>query len=227
VPAGAFDRLAAGGHDLELPPVVRLRVGQTLAIRNDDRLTHIVLGEVVAPGQTVRRTLTQPGIAVYAAGCAAHAAGSGMTSLIVAPARLALGVTLGGLMLNDRIVPGDWIAWALPAHVHMLLVGWLLQFVLAIAFWLLPRRRLPARPLGSDERTARAAAVALNLGLAARLVAEPLARAGHDAAWIAATLAIAALLQVGAVLTFVAHLWPRLAPRKARPPTAATTPAAQ
>jgi hypothetical protein len=86
-PAGAFDRIAAGGHDLDLPPVLRLRVGQTIVIRNDDRLAHILLGEVVEPGQTVRRTLTAPGIEVYAAGCAAHASGTGMTSLIVSPAK--------------------------------------------------------------------------------------------------------------------------------------------
>ncbi|HEU0115165.1 MAG TPA: hypothetical protein VFQ80_10835 [Thermomicrobiales bacterium] len=85
-PAGAFDRLAAGGHDLDLPPVLRMRVGQTIEIRNDDSLTHIVLGQVVPPGQAVRRTLTQPGIEVYAAGCAIHASGTGMTSLIVSPA---------------------------------------------------------------------------------------------------------------------------------------------
>lgn len=84
-PAGAFDRVAAGSHDLDLPPVLRMRVGQTIEIRNDDRLTHILLGEVVPPGQIVRRTLTQPGIEVYAAGCAAHVSGTGMTSLIVSP----------------------------------------------------------------------------------------------------------------------------------------------
>ena len=139
---------------------------------------------------------------------------------------LAAGVALGGLMLNDRIVPGDWVAWALPAHMHMLLVGWFLQFALAIAFWLLPRRRVPARPLGYDERAALAAAVALNLGLALRIVAEPLERAGHVSAGTTLVLAVSALLQIAAVLTFVVQLWPRLASRKERQPAAASKPAA-
>lgn len=139
---------------------------------------------------------------------------------------LAAGVILGGVILNDRIVPGDWVAWALPAHMHMLLVGWFLQFALAIAFWLLPRRRVPARPLGYDERIALVAAAALNLGLALRIVAEPLERAGRASAWTTAALAVSALLQVGAVLTFVVQLWPRLAARKERQPAAATRPAA-
>ncbi|HEU0115164.1 MAG TPA: hypothetical protein VFQ80_10830 [Thermomicrobiales bacterium] len=139
---------------------------------------------------------------------------------------LAAGVALGGLMLNDRIVPGDWIAWALPAHMHMLLVGWFLQFALAIAFWLLPRRRLPARPLGYDERAALLAAGALNLGLAARIVAEPLERAGRASGWTTAALAVSALLQIAAVLTFVVQLWPRLAARKERQSGAAAKSAA-
>ncbi|HEU5434203.1 MAG TPA: hypothetical protein VFU81_21205, partial [Thermomicrobiales bacterium] len=132
----------------------------------------------------------------------------------------------GGLMLNDRIVPGDWVAWALPAHMHMLLVGWFLQFALAIAFWLLPRRRTPARPLGYDERAALAAAAALNVGLALRIVAEPLERAGRASAGTTAALAISALLQIAAVLTFVIQLWPRLAPRKERQAAAVSKPAA-
>jgi hypothetical protein len=139
---------------------------------------------------------------------------------------LAAGVALGGLMLNDRIVPGAWVAWALPAHMHMLLVGWFLQFALAIAFWLLPRRRTPGRPLGYDERAALAAAVALNAGLVVRIVAEPLERAGFVSAWTTAALVVSALLQIAAVLTFVAQLWPRLAGRKERQAAPATKPAA-
>ena len=54
-----------------------------------------------------------------------------------------LGFVIGGLMLVDRAIPGDWRAWMSPSHGHMLFVGWFLQFALGIAYWLLPRKRQP------------------------------------------------------------------------------------
>lgn len=129
---------------------------------------------------------------------------------------LAAGTLVGGLMLADRVVPGEWLRWWLPTHAHMLLVGWLLQFALGIGLWLLPRRRTPERPLGYDERAAAAAAVALNAGLALRL-AEPVER-GLAAGPVTATLLVlSALLQVVAIVAFVAQLWPRVGPRNGRP----------
>lgn len=128
---------------------------------------------------------------------------------------LLLGVAVGGLMLTDRLVPGEWLRWTLPSHVHAVLVGWLVQFALAVAFWLFPRRRTPERPLGYDERLALAAAGLLNVGVLLRVVAEPVERAGSASALSFAALAASALFQVAAVALFVAQLWPRLA---ARPP---------
>ncbi len=133
---------------------------------------------------------------------------------------LATGAVLGGIMLNDRLIPGAWTSAFLPAHVHMLLVGWLLQFALAVAIWLLPRRRSPQRPLGYDERPVAAAAIAVNVGLVLRIVAEPLERLGRASAWTSAALAVSGVLQVAAILLFVAHLWPRAGPRKPTPPAA-------
>jgi hypothetical protein len=137
---------------------------------------------------------------------------------------LLAGVVVGGLMLIDRAVPGEWRRWAQPTHGHMLFVGWFLQFALGIAYWLLPRRRRPDRPLGYHEPTALAAAVALNLGLVLRVVAEPAERAGAAGAWTLVTLTASALLQVGAVLIFVVQLWSRVAPRapKVRPASSET-----
>lgn len=135
---------------------------------------------------------------------------------------LLAGAGVGGLMLADRSLRGDWVAWFLPTHAHMLLVGWLVQFALAVAFWLFPRKRTPARPLGYDERAAMAAAGALNLGLLTRSVVEPLARGGLVGGDPAGSLALAAALQVSAIALFVVQLWPRAAPRarvEARPRT--------
>src|SRR5262245_35312017 len=88
-------------------------------------------------------------------------------------------VTLGATMLSDRILPEQWRLWPAPTHPHMLFVGWFLQFAIGVAYWLLPRRRSTARPLGHQESAAFAAAIALNLGLGLRVAAEPIERSGR------------------------------------------------
>jgi hypothetical protein len=129
---------------------------------------------------------------------------------------LVAGVLLGGLMLTDRVVPGEWRLWGGPTHSHLLFVGWFVQFVVGIAYWLLPRRRSPDRPLGYREGAALLAAGALNVGLLLRVAAEPAERIGRDGGWTQAVLALSAVLQVAAVVVFVAQLWPRVGPRPIR-----------
>lgn len=123
---------------------------------------------------------------------------------------LVAGVAIGSLMLVDRGVPGDWRAWMSPSHGHMLFVGWLIQFALGIAYWLMPRKRTSDRPLGYHEGLAIAGAVMLNAGLAMRIVAEPLERTGHANAWTLALLAGSSALQLGAIALFAGQLWPRI-----------------
>lgn len=84
---------------------------------------------------------------------------------------LLVGFIIGGAMLVDCAVPGEWRAWMAPSHGHMLFVGWFLQFALGIAYWLLPRKRSPTRLLGYHERLAFLTVGALNLGLLLRVVA--------------------------------------------------------
>ena len=129
---------------------------------------------------------------------------------------LLLGVVLGGLMLTDEPVPGNWRLWAAPTHGHVLFVGWFVQFVIGVAYWLFPRRRSPERPLGYDERAALAAVAALNLGLALRLAAEPAERVDPDAGWTVGALGASSVLQIAAVALFVVQLWPRVGPRQVR-----------
>jgi hypothetical protein len=143
---------------------------------------------------------------------------------------LLAGILVGGLMLIDRAVPGDWRRWGQPTHGHMLFVGWFLQFALGIAYWLLPRRRTTERPLGYNERAALLAVAGLNLGLLLRTVAEPAERVGiaqgTPGGWVTlVALTASAALQVGAVTLFVIQLWSRVTPRapKGRPAGPATT----
>jgi hypothetical protein len=126
------------------------------------------------------------------------------------------GVTIGALMLTDRALPGQWVLWLMPSHAHMLFVGWFLQFVLGVAYWLLPRKRTPEQPLGYQERVAAIAAGSLNLGLLLRVIAEPAERGGFASSLTLGLLAASALLQLGAVLVFVTQLWPRVGPRPIR-----------
>ena len=129
---------------------------------------------------------------------------------------LLAGVVLGGIMLTDDRIPGDWRVWFAPTHGHMLFVGWFVQFAVGVAYWLLPRKRSPARPLGYSEPLAIGAVAALNLGLLLRVAAEPAQRAGWTGAWIFPALAASAILQVAAIATFVVQLWPRVGPRARR-----------
>lgn len=123
---------------------------------------------------------------------------------------LLAGVVIGALMLVDRGIPGDWRLWMAPSHGHMLFVGWLVQFALGVAYWLMPRKRSTERPLGYRERWALLAAWALNVGLALRVLAEPLERTGHGNALTLALLGGSAALQVTAIAHFVGQLWPRI-----------------
>ena len=126
---------------------------------------------------------------------------------------LLTGFIIGGAMLVDRAIPGEWRAWLAPSHGHMLFVGWFLQFALGIAYWLLPRKRLPERPTGYQERPAFFVVGALNIGLLLRVGSEPWERMGHTSNLTLTALAASATLQVLAAAIFVGQLWPRVAPR--------------
>lgn len=77
---------------------------------------------------------------------------------------LLAGFTFGGLLLFHKGVPLTGALWALlPAHIEFLLVGWTLQLILGVAYWILPRH--PQEPKRGDPRLAAAAFVLLNLGV--------------------------------------------------------------
>ena len=53
---------------------------------------------------------------------------------------LAIGFTLGALMLANKGVVFYPLLWRyLPVHMELLLMGWLVQLALGMAFWILPR----------------------------------------------------------------------------------------
>jgi hypothetical protein len=91
------------------------------------------------------------------------------------------------------------------AAIHLLTVGWLLQVILGVAFWMFPRH--PTAPPRGDARWGWFALVLLNTGLTVRLAGES-GRLGYG--WPAWPLVVAAVLQVCGVAAGLVLLWPRI-----------------
>lgn len=52
---------------------------------------------------------------------------------------LGAGLTAGAVLLAGRgLEAGPWLARLLPVHAEFLLVGWTIQLVLGVAYWILP-----------------------------------------------------------------------------------------
>jgi hypothetical protein len=89
--------------------------------------------------------------------------------------------------------------------IHLLTVGWLLQLITGVAFWMFPRH--PTAPPRGDARPGWGALVLLNAGLLLRLVGEPWRTGFGGPLW---PLQLSALLQLAAVVLILALLWPRI-----------------
>jgi hypothetical protein len=115
---------------------------------------------------------------------------------------LVFGFTVGALLLADKGVPFAPELWALrPAHVEVLLIGWMVQLVMGVAIWIFPRfalRRTPQR----SAATAWLAFALLNAGVVCVAVG------GGWGGWAA----VGRLGEIGAAASFVAHLWGRVSP---------------
>lgn len=114
---------------------------------------------------------------------------------------LALGFTLGALLLANKGIPFLPILWRLlPVHVEVVLFGWLVQFALGVGFWILPR--YPGGSRG-NETLAWISCGLLNLGILLAILP-----ALDDAAgpWLVAGRAA----EFGAVALFIAHAWGRV-----------------
>lgn len=128
---------------------------------------------------------------------------------------LAVGYTAGGLVLLNKGVPLlPWL-WALRAtHVHLLLVGWMVQFVGGVAFWILPR--LDASGGRGDERLVWLCYATLNGGVLLAMLHDPLTMVAQGPLY-RAMLPAAGLLYVVAIAAFIAHAWGRILPFRTLP----------
>jgi hypothetical protein len=115
---------------------------------------------------------------------------------------LILGFTMGSLLLWHKGLPLHPSIWrVLPAHVEFLLLGWTAQLAMGVGFWIFPRFW---RSRG-DERPAWLAFALLNVGV--WMVA-----AGLILGTPALVPFLGRLVEAGAVLSFLAHAWPRIKP---------------
>jgi hypothetical protein len=74
IPPGAAADQRLGGRGYTMPDVIQLTAGDTIVLRNDDSVPHMILYAFLMPGQTHERTLLTPGSEVYSSGCGVHGA---------------------------------------------------------------------------------------------------------------------------------------------------------
>src|SRR5687768_11378150 len=128
---------------------------------------------------------------------------------------------LAGLFLGAWVIVGQFVFGAYPprlfitAHVHLLLVGFMLMIVMGVATWMFPR---PARD-DARYRPELAAAVywVMTLATGVRTAAELAASFSPSPAWRMA-IALGGLGQLAGTLLFVVNMWTRVRMPAAIPP---------
>ncbi len=119
---------------------------------------------------------------------------------------LLLGFTFGALMLSNKGIPFHPGLWRLlPVHIELLLVGWTMQLVLGVAFWILPRFLIRGTERG-NIRGAWLAFFLLNGGLW-------LVSLGAFFALSPIIVIIGRGAEASAAVLFAWHIWPRIIPR--------------
>ncbi len=97
----------------------------------------------------------------------------------------------------------DFLQNMTPTYLHMLVVGWITQLIIGVAYWMFPKFSKET-PRG-DERVGWAIFILLNIGLPLRIIGEP-----FNIGWM---LPISAVLQLFAIWMFIIVIWPRVKER--------------
>jgi hypothetical protein len=119
---------------------------------------------------------------------------------------LLAGFTLGALMLaQDGISYDPAIMAVLPIHMEFLLVGWLVQLAMGVAFWIFPRFGLGLPRSRGNETLFWISFALLNAGIL--IAALEL--------WIPIAFMSGRALQAAAVIIYAAGLWRRIKPHGA------------
>ncbi len=119
---------------------------------------------------------------------------------------LLAGFTLGALMLAQIGVPfGPPILVVLPIHMEFLLVGWLVQLAMGVAYWIFPRFELRRPSSRGNQALIWASFWILNAGLC--LFAFEL--------WFPVLLLVGRTAEVFAVVLYALGTWQRIKPHGA------------
>jgi hypothetical protein len=115
---------------------------------------------------------------------------------------LACGALMGALLLAGKAVPMPAMVFRLfPLHAEGILVGWMVQFAMGVAWWILPRYpRLPER---GPSAPVWLAWVLLNVGVL-------VAGAGRSAAAGSAVVVTGRAAELLAAVAFAIAAWPRV-----------------
>jgi len=142
-------------------------------------------------------------------------------SVKVSMVYLVIGFLLGALMLLNRWIPlGSAAALVRTPHVHMLVVGWITQLILGVAWWLFPPLQVGLRsdaPLpvrrGQTQRGSEplfwATFACLNAGILLRCLSEPLLITTQSQLFTL-LITLSGLLELAAVVLFVLNVWGRV-----------------
>jgi hypothetical protein len=118
-----------------------------------------------------------------------------------------VGAVLLALAAIDR--PAPFIVSV--EHGHMGFVGWLVNMVIGVAFWMFPldRERFPEMQGRYPSRAPLLCYYLLNIGLVMRLVLEPAAQLSSARNVLAIPVAASGVLQLLAIFIFVGIIWHR------------------
>src|SRR5512147_2215965 len=114
---------------------------------------------------------------------------------------LLLGFFFGALLLAQKGVPFYTPIWLLfPIHMEFLLVGWLMQLAMGVAFWIIPRFSA-GQPRGAVGLI-WISFVLLNAGILICILQF----------WIPVTVLLGRITEVSAGILFVIGSWRRIKP---------------
>jgi hypothetical protein len=118
---------------------------------------------------------------------------------------------LGALMMLDRwLAFSRWLGAVYMSQLHLLVVGWITQLAIGVAYWIFPRflKEQDPRPRGSNT-LAWLVLISLNAGLLLRFLIEPFYLMGPKP-WMAALMALSGVLQALAAVGFGWVIWGRI-----------------
>jgi hypothetical protein len=134
---------------------------------------------------------------------------------------LGIGAILGALLLVHRWIPlGTWVLPLKVSHVQFLIVGWLTQLILGVAWWLLPPLKIGLQ--SGEPRSGRrgqaqrgseplfwATFAFLNLGILLRGILEPLC-VWTGIATFQILAGLSGLFLLAGAIAFVLNVWGRV-----------------